>query len=91
MKLGSLVVAMSASTRLYPHHLGELNDFSAPVAEVAEHPRRPGVWGLHNQTARPWSYTGSDGKQRTVQPGQSAPLRDGLQLNFGRVQGVIRA
>ena len=91
MKLGSNVVVMSSSTRLYPHHLGEINDFAAPAAEVVEHPQRPGVWGLRNLTGRPWSYDGRDGRPRTVQPGQSAPIRDGLRLNFGRVQGVLRA
>jgi hypothetical protein len=31
-----------------------------------------------------------DGPTRTVEPGQSAPISDGLRVQFGRVQGTVR-
>jgi hypothetical protein len=77
--------------RLYPHHMGDTADFSAPVAELAAHPTKPGIWGLKNLTARPWSYNVADGPTHTVEPGQAAPIRDGLRIQFGPVQGSIRA
>jgi hypothetical protein len=45
------------------------------------------IWG----DRRGWSYTGGDGRNQDVQPGQSAPIRDGQRINFGRVEGEIRA
>jgi DNA-binding helix-hairpin-helix protein with protein kinase domain len=91
MKIGAAVVMLSPRTRLYPHHLGDTADFSAPIAELAAHPSKPDVWGLKNLSGRPWSYSVGTGPTHTVEPGQSAPIREGLQIQFGRVQGTVRA
>lgn len=91
MKIGSAIVILSPRMRLYPHHLGDTADFSAPIAELVPHPSKPSAWGLKNLSARPWNYTIGDGATRSVEPGQAAPIREGLQIQFGRVQGSIRA
>lgn len=91
MKVGAQVVVLSPRTRLYPHHLGDTADFSSVVAEVSAHPSKPGVWGLKNLSTRPFSYTGADGATHTVATGQTAPIRDGLSLQIGRVQASIKA
>lgn len=91
MKLGTSVVMLSPAARLYPHHLGDIADFSAPVGTLVPHPSKPNTWGLKNLTSRAWSYTTSEGKTQDVQPGQAAPIRDGQKINFGRVEGAIRA
>jgi DNA-binding helix-hairpin-helix protein with protein kinase domain len=91
MKIGSAIVMLSPRMRLYPHHLGSTADFSAPVAELAAHPSKPNTWGLKNLSARPWSYSVEGGATHTVEPGQSVPIREGLQIQFGRVQGTVRA
>jgi DNA-binding helix-hairpin-helix protein with protein kinase domain len=91
MKIGQSIVMLSPRTRLYPHHLGDTADFSAPVAELVPHPAKPNAWGLKNLSSRPWSYVIGDGAPHSVEPGQAAPIREGLQVQFGRVQGIIRA
>lgn len=91
MKIGTSVVMLSPRMHLYPHHLGSSADFSAPVAELSPHPTKKGVWGLKNLSVQSWSYVGQDGKQHVVAPQQTAPIRDGLQIQFGRVQGVVKA
>jgi DNA-binding helix-hairpin-helix protein with protein kinase domain len=91
MKIGSHVVVLSPKAKLYPHHLGQTADFSAPVAELAAHPEKPGVWGLRNVSSKPWSSLGADGQPRTVEPGRSVTIRDGLVVNFGPVQGTVKA
>src|SRR5262249_48512172 len=91
MKIGSQVVMLSPDAKLYPHHFGSTADFAAPVAMLGPHPSKPNTWGLKNLSARTWSYAGQDGQARDVQPGQSAPIREGLCLNFGPVEGAVKA
>jgi hypothetical protein len=91
MKIGSAIVILSPRTLLYPHHLGDTADFSVPIAELVPHPSKANTWGLKNLSTRPWNYTIGDGATHSVEPGQSAPIREGLQIQFGRVQGSIRA
>jgi eukaryotic-like serine/threonine-protein kinase len=91
MKIGPAVVMLSPQMRLYPHHIGATADFSAPVAELAAHPTKPNTWGLKNLTTAAWSYSIGDGPTLTVEPGQSAPIKDGLKVAFGRVQGAVKA
>jgi len=85
------IVMLSPRTRLYPHHLGETNDFSQPSAELTAHPTKPNVWGLKNLSKQAWSYSVGDGVTHTVEPGQSAPIKDGLKIQFGRVQADVKA
>jgi len=91
IKIGRNVVMLSPKTQIFPHHLGMTADFSAPVAALAQHPKKRGVWGLKNLTGGPWSYQGRDGGIRTVEPGRSAPVTDGLKINFGPALGTVRA
>ena len=65
-------------------------DFSAPVAEVATHPSRPGVWGLKNLSASKWVITTADGAVRDVEPGRSVSLAVGTRIQFGRSEGEIK-
>ncbi len=98
MKLGPLVVMLSPDLKLYPHHLGETADFSSPVAEMSAHPSRPGAWGLKNLSPRAWTYeverspgpAASSTETLSAHPGQSVPIKDGLRIRFGRVEGVVR-
>jgi eukaryotic-like serine/threonine-protein kinase len=91
IKLGEQVVMLSPEARIYPHHLGDTADFTAPVAALVPHPSKPNTWGLKNLSTRPWSYVSKDGSVQDVQPGQAAPIRDGLRIIFGRVEGNIRS
>jgi DNA-binding helix-hairpin-helix protein with protein kinase domain len=86
------VIALNFDSKLYPHHVAgrPSYDFTAPVAEVTQHPSRPGVWGLTNVSETKWVCTFSDGTIRDVEPMRSVPLSAGVKVNFGKVEGDIR-
>jgi serine/threonine protein kinase len=82
-------VLLNADTQLFPHHLGSALDFTAPAAEVTQHPTNPSRWGLKNLSRRRWRYTGKSGEEKTVDPGRAVPLRVGLELDFGKTSGSV--
>ena len=92
MRLDNSVVMLHAEAKLYPHHLhdGRDFDFSEAVAELAQHPKDPNIWGLKNLTNDRWVVTMPDGSPRDVEPGRSAPLLVNAKISFGRVVGEIR-
>ncbi|HYP27254.1 MAG TPA: serine/threonine protein kinase [Blastocatellia bacterium] len=93
IRLGKGVVMLNYNTKLFPHHVDEqrLYDFTSPIAEVAEHPTTPGVWGLRNLSQDKWVSTSADGKVKDVGPGRNVALAGGTRINFGRIEGEIRS
>jgi len=90
IKLGQAVVMLNHDTRLFPHHIGTLYDFSMPIAEVVQHPQNPNVWGLKNLSKSKWTITRSDGTLSEVLPGKSFTIAANTKVNFGSVEGEIR-
>ncbi len=90
LRVGKSVVMLNHDTKLFPHHLGDDYNFTAPVAEVAQHPQNPNLWGLRNVSQQNWSVTRSDGVIPEVPPGKSATIALGAKINFGPVEGEIR-
>jgi DNA-binding helix-hairpin-helix protein with protein kinase domain len=92
IRIGKAVVMLNFDAKLFPHHTGEqrLYDFSAPVAAVAEHPSKPGVWGLKNLSAHKWVVTTPGGEVKDVEPGRSFTLAVGARVNFGETTGEVR-
>ena len=91
---GRGVVMLNHDTKLFPHHVGGSSgtyDFSAPLAEVRQHPKKAGVWGLANLSTQKWVLTNAAGEMRDVHPGNSALLAHGATINFGRAEGKVRA
>jgi hypothetical protein len=84
------VVLLNHDTQLFPHHLGHLYDFTAPIAEVARHPQKPDVWGLKNLSSEKWVVTRPDGTMSEVLPGRSVTIALGVKINFGPAEGEIR-
>lgn len=84
---GRRVIRISRQTRLYAHHLAddpERHDFTDVIAEVTEHPRHPGRFGLTNRTVSDvWTVRQPDGSVQQVGPGRTVGLRTGLLLEFG--------
>ena len=85
------LVLLTPDAKLYPHHFGQRYDYSRVTAAVAEHPRRPGQWGLENRTEATWTFTAGDGGERVVRPGQTMALVAGRTASFGAVRGEIVA
>ena len=70
LRIGDAVVMLNYNTKLYPHHIDpdKMYDFSAPVAEVAQHPQYPNIWGLKNVGHEKWVITTDDGSIKDVEP-----------------------
>jgi eukaryotic-like serine/threonine-protein kinase len=93
MRLGDTIVMLNHDTQLFPHHVdGQRRyDFSAPIAQVTQHPQDPTIWGLQNLGAEKWTITTADDQShKDVEPGQNVRLTVGLSINFGQVEGVLR-
>jgi DNA-binding helix-hairpin-helix protein with protein kinase domain len=92
MRIGKQVIMLNHDTKLFPHHVDvqRLYDFSQPVAEVQQHPKNPGVWGLKNLSGGRWVSTTTDGTVHDVEPGRSVTLAVGTKITFGIAEGEIR-
>jgi serine/threonine protein kinase len=92
IRIGKTIVMLNHDSVLHPHHLNDQSDFdfSQTVAQVAQHPTNPDVWGLKNLTNEKWVVTAVDGTMKDVEPGRSAVLTASAKINFGKCVGEIR-
>ncbi|MFH0516058.1 protein kinase [Streptomyces sp. M41] len=90
-------IRLRRAARVQAHHLlpePARHDCSnaSLVAELVEHPSRPGRFGIMNHTKDTWTGTRSDGTSQQIGPGQTVPLRSGLELDLGGgARAVVRA
>ncbi|MEU3894631.1 serine/threonine-protein kinase [Streptomyces sp. NPDC045251] len=90
-------IRLGRAARVQAHHLlpeptrHDCSDRTL-VAELVEHPSKPGRFGITNRSSQAWTGTRSDGTSQQVGPGQTVPLRSGLELELGGgVRAVVRA
>lgn len=90
-------IRLRRGARVHAHHLlpeptrHEFSDASL-VAELVEHPSKPGRFGIKNHSKDTWTGTRSDGTPQQIGPGQTVPLRSGLELDLGGgARAVVRA
>lgn len=85
---------LGPQARMYAHHLAveaERHDFTDIVAEVTEHPKQRGRFGITNRSSTRWTARRSDGSVHEVEPGRTVALSTGLQLEFGSgAEAVVR-
>ncbi|MEU8838159.1 protein kinase [Streptomyces roseus] len=89
-------ILLHRSSRVQAHHLApepSRHDYGdgTLVAVLTEHPQKPGRFGLANRSASTWTGTRADGSTQRIDPGQTVPLRSGLELDFGGARAVVRA
>lgn len=89
LRFGSSPLLLNYDTELFPHHLGDLYDFSIALGRVTRHPQNPGVWGLQNLSSETWQLTTSAGKSLEVPPGKTAGIAYGSTIDFGPAAGAI--
>ena len=87
---GGRIVSLTGDTRLHPHHVGSLYDFSQPVAEVTRHPTDHTIWGLKNMSSRSWSVSRPGGGRWDVEPGRSVTIAPDTKIDFGPITARIR-
>ncbi|WP_030665064.1 protein kinase [Streptomyces rimosus] len=84
------------TARVHAHHLEPepvRHDYSdgSVLAELIEHPQKPGKFGLANRSGTAWTGTRSDGTTQQIAPGQTVPLRSGLELDLQGARLTVRA
>lgn len=86
------VVMLNFDSKLYPHHIdpNAVYALDRAVAEVRQHPVDKNIWGLTNLSTVSWSATLPDGTIRSVPPGKSIRLQQGLRIHFGLGDAEIR-
>ncbi|MEU5219920.1 protein kinase [Streptomyces sp. NPDC020807] len=90
-------ILLGRAAQVHRHHLNpepKRHDYSADhlVAELVEHPQKPGRYGLANRSTTSWTASRSDGTTQQVGPGQTVPLRSGLTLELDAgVRAEVRA
>lgn len=89
IRINQALVVLNHDTQLFRHHIGNLFDFSAPVAEMIRHPKNPNLWGLKNLSQEKWVATLADGTTTEVPPGRSCTIAPNLAIQFGGVQGRV--
>lgn len=82
------VVLMSPNAKLYMWHLGIANAFDAVAGEAAKHPSKD-LWGIKNCTTSPWNAVSPDGHTHVINPGESVPIVDKVEINFGSQVGIV--
>lgn len=92
LRIEDNIIMLNHDTQLFPHHIDmkKQYDFSAPIAEVTQHPEKPGLWGLKNLSEEKWVFTTNKGEVKDVEPGKNTPLVSGIKINFGSTEGEIR-
>ncbi|MCA9631945.1 MAG: protein kinase, partial [Myxococcales bacterium] len=91
IRIGSDIVLLNRTSRLFGYHVGLTRDDDAPIAEVVQNPQRPDLFGLRNLGTDAWTLTKPDGSVVDVPPGRAAPILNGNRINFGPLTGEIRA
>lgn len=89
IRIGKNVVMLNNDSKLFLHHLDGEYDLSTPIAEVTQHPRNPGIWGLKNLSGHKWVRATPEGENREIISGQSATLAKGVKIQFGMAEGEI--
>jgi hypothetical protein len=59
------------------------------VALVSRHPSQPTEVLLRNRSQQSWSIRKADGSVAVIEPGRAMELGEGVQVNFGEVQGEV--
>jgi hypothetical protein len=89
IRIGKNVVMLNSDSKLFLHHVDGEHDLSTPIAEVAQHPSNPGIWGLKNLSGNKWVRATPEGENKEIIPGQSATLAKGIKIQFGMAEGEI--
>lgn len=89
--------ATGLPVHLYPgtrfgscHAISSSADYRDEIAIVVRNKNNPSAWGLRNAGNMTWRVR-RDGAWKPVTHGEVVPLRDGLEIMFGKTMGKISA
>ncbi len=86
---GRRALVLNPGTRVTRHHLARDYDYATTVGLVAQHPQRPGLWGVRNESSAEWRVLAPGGQELVVAPGRSAGLVVGSTIDFGAARGTV--
>lgn len=91
LMVNSNTIVLNYNTTIYAHQLSNtaVFDLNNMKARVNPHPEKQGVWGLKNLDNKPWFATKKTGELRTVEPGYSIQIEEGLNIDFNCGRGRI--
>ena len=84
------IIVLNPDTKIRTYQINPTPDVEkgdVPVAEMAQNPNNPSLWGLRNLTAGNWFYTVNNGEEKSCAPGRAIVLNKGLKINFGNAAG----
>lgn len=90
LEIDQRVLVLGRDRVVYRHHLMRDYDFRTVVARIVQHPDRPAVWGLRNESGDNWRVRFAAGSTVIVEPGRTVGLVDDATIDFGAARAVIR-
>lgn len=88
--VNALEVVLDEGAMLYPHHLEKRRfDFRVALAKTSRHPTYD-VTGLTNLSDHTWVATTKEGETRDIGPAHTVRIAEGIRIDFGAVEGIIR-
>lgn len=89
VELNGYRIVLNEATTITRHHLAHDYTYDQTIAEVAQNPSNPNVWGLRNVSAKRWTVELPDGNGFEVDPMRSVSLFPGALISFGGATGEI--
>jgi eukaryotic-like serine/threonine-protein kinase len=88
LELPGATVVLSQGAILTAHHLTRNRDYDTVVAQVENHPVRPGELVLRNMSTRAWTMTPVGETAKLVEPDRRLGIRP-MSIDFGSAHGKI--
>ena len=89
---GKWCVLLTSSMKLLGRHLDPTKlEETTIIAEMAQNPANPAMWGIRNLTQSAWSATFPDGSIKDVPPQRAVPLNPGTKITIQGRQAEIVA
>lgn len=85
--VGTRKIPITSDRKIFSDYIHDDGDMKTIVAEFVRNPKNPNLWGLHNKSQNPWTYTKKDGTKITVAPGKTASIVQGVSFDFGKTTG----
>jgi hypothetical protein len=94
IQIGAVMRNVSAGTTIGLANLGNATDAGRAkdrIAEIVAEPMNPAVLGLRNLSDRSYRAKRTGGRWVDIHPGQVLHLKDGVEIDFGEIEGVFRS
>jgi len=91
---GTHQILLEKDKQIFQIHLDskfDKDDSQNIIGQVVQNPTNPNIWGIRNLSKFNWVATFIDGKTLEIHPQKAVPMVDGLKLNIGNTEAIIKA